>query len=434
MKRFNYLLLSLLALGLTFNSCKDDTSDEVFSPNTVEKNKTYIEDQGIAMVDVMKEMDNEPAIDASISFVNYLATGDISVSNKKAGTIDITKQNLFKPVLAIANLKNQNSKAVLKALKSATEDPQTLAALYDSLVGIYTWDAQLQIWDYNADATNIQFYFPSTETGTTNNASFIINYTGTTETYTIGDAEDGYVGDLPLDLKAELKVDDKVVFTYLFSATYDSKATPTSISTSITMGEFVFSIAGTNTNNANLTLVYTFKQGSTIIMKFELGINGNWAPENIDQEEVAFQDVINSGNASFQVLGIKAVGQVDVTNLVKKIDELDKKRNDDNTFEEDSSLVVEYMNTINQYVNLSLRYVDNNNIIAKLQVYPVFESDTILAGDVIYINWKVTMGYRFVFGDGSTIDADVYFEEGFDGLLNDWWDYCDELKAKYGEQ
>ena len=434
MKRFNYLLLSLLALGLTFNSCKDDSSDEVFSTNTVEKNKTYIEDQGIAMVDVMKEMDNEPAVDASISFVNYLATSDILAGNKKAGTIDITKQNLFAPVFAVANLKNHNSKAVLNALKSATEDPETFTQLYEALMGIFTWNAETQSWDYNENATNIQFYFPSTETGTTNNASFIINYTGTTDTYTIGDAEDGYVGDLPQDIKAELKVDNKAVFTYLFNATYDSKATPISINTSITMGEFVFSIEGSNTNNANLTLVYTFKQGSTIIMKFELGINGNWAPENIDQEEVAFQDVINSGNASFQVLGIKAVGQVDVTNLFNKIEELDKKRNNDNTFEEDSLLVVEYMNTYNQYVNLSLRYVDNNNIIAKLQVYPIFESDTISSGGITMIKWNVTMGYRFVFGDGSTIDADVYFENGFDGLLNDWWNYCDELKAKYGEQ
>ncbi len=207
------------------------------------------------------------------------------------------------------------------------------------------------------------------------------------------------------------------------------------------MGEFVFKIEGTNTNNANLALVYSFTQGEKIIMKFELGVKGNWTPDNIDREDVLLQDVVHSGNASFQVLGIKAVGQVDATNLGKKIEEIDNKYNDIDSFEEDSLSMLEYMDAINQYAKLSLRFVSNNNIIAKMEAYPVFFEDTY--NDWVYnentgtyemveVTEKyIDLGLQFVFGDGSKIDAEVYFDNGFDDIINEMEDYFKELENRY---
>jgi hypothetical protein len=144
MKRTCYLSLFFIAFALTFNSCGDESSDDVFSTNSVEGNKSYIEDQGFEMVDIMKGMDDEPGVEATASLANLLTTSDITEVNTKAGSFNITEQNLFKPVFATAKLNSKNSKTILKALRSATEEPETLSELYDSLIGIYTWNAETE--------------------------------------------------------------------------------------------------------------------------------------------------------------------------------------------------------------------------------------------------------------------------------------------------
>lgn len=471
MKMRRFLAYGIVAFAIMATSCEkdDDNPDEgTFSPLTVEQNKENIETDGIKMLDEIKDLENEPAIEASASFIYFMdnASGD---NFKK---VDVRNTIAFSPIYAAADFDETGMKGMLKSVQvNPAEDPETIQAMYDSLVGVYDWNPTVGDWDYTQTGTIILFNFPATETGTTNNASYSASYVG----YTGVNPIDDYDGDLPQNVATSLKVDGNEISALTVDVVYNSDGIPTSIETTFTLGAFEWYASASNANNAAFATEVSFKHSGDIILKFTLDAAGNWSEANVEanyevvyygewydqntgewhykeiseseigdyeyywsEEEFDIHKVIKNGNASFQAMNMKIVGAIDVENFGTLMISIDDQYDWDTQEEE---MIDAQVDALNQYVSLSLRYADNDEIIALVEAYPISE-------EYIWINyeWNEATGeytevevtemdywidFRFVFADGSKVDAETYFSEGFDDLINQFEDYLTELENTY---
>ena len=77
---------------------------------------------------------------------------------------------------------------------------------------------------------------------------------------------------------------------------------------------------------------------------------------------------------------------------------------------------------INKYLNLRLVNVKTNEIMAKAEAYVVKE--VVTEWEYEYENNYID--FRLTFGDGSLIDMETYFEQGFE-------DFMDEVNGLIGD-
>jgi len=463
MKLQSYLLIVGIAVAAVLTSCKEDETGDKFSPLTPEQSKAKIEDSGVQMLDEVKLMEQEPAMQANIAFLTYLSDGNINSSNTSL-KVNLQKTIAFAPIFASANYSQTGMKGMLKSIQvNPADDPETFQQLYNQLVGIYAWNSEMGDWDYTQTGDVILFQFPSTQDGTVNNASYTVSYTG----YTGPNPIDNYDGDLPQNVTTELKVDNATILTYTVDVAYDGNGYPTSIETTLTMGTWVWYAMASNTGNTKFKTEFSFKHGDTILLKLTLDASGNWNQDNIDantryyvsvwnennwewQEievtkndeyeysDVKIQKVVTNGNASFQAMNVKITGSINVEKLADAMDQIDTSYDWETQQEQINNAQVK---AINDNVTLSVRYADSDEIIAMVEAYPVSED---YSYDIYYYDgeWHDTpktitetdywFDMRFVYADGSKVDAATYFGEGFDSLTQEITDYLDELNQKYG--
>ena len=477
MKTRKLFMYGMVAFAFLTTSCEEKNSGDDnggFSPIPVEQHKTNIEDAGFEMLDELKAMENEPAIQTNITLVNLLNTSD-PYANRVNSRVHPSQSLAFASVYATANYEKTGMKGVMKSIMvNPADDPDTFQEFYDELVGVYEWNSEYEEWSYTQTGSKIVLKFPSEENGTSNNASYTVSYTGYFGTNPI---EEEYAGDLPQNVSAILAVDGAEISAYLLDIVYNSNGYPTSIETSLSMGEYKWSAKVSNTNNMAFDTELAFTNGSKILLKFALDAAGNWSQENIDanyseetkyyysyydeetwqwiEVEVGENDnwtyyytdtefdvhkVVTSGNASFQAMNLKVVGKIDAEKLGDKIKEIDTLYN----WETQGELAVaEQVKVVNEYVNLSLRYADSDDVIALVEAYPVSEEYT-------YENWvynettqqydkievtetKYSMDFRFIFADDSKVDFETYFDDTFSDLINSLEDWGDELEETYGK-
>ncbi len=462
-------LIFYLFIGTVFFavSCteKVPADDNTFSAKSVEENKQSIETSGIEMINEMQDMEQEPAMQANIAMVTFMGTSDPfegnSGLNKK---VVLSRTIAFAPVFASANYSETGVEGMLKSIQAnpLEGDPETIQELYDLLVGVYSWNATTETWDYSDTGTIIKFEFPSTQDGIVNNATYTVSYTG----YTGPNPIDDYTGDLPQNVAAELKVDETSVMSFVVDIAYNASGYPTSIESTLTLGEWVWYAMASNTNNAAFATEFSFKHANKILLRFTLDAAGNWSKENIEANTTYYKEVwneagwyweevevskdepydysntdvhkvINNGNASFQAMDLKIVGSIDVLNFGNEMERIDEAYNWET---QEEQAVAAQVVAINKYVSLSLRYADNNEIIALVEAFPVSEEYTYQ--EYWYDNeWHETprtvtetnywFDMRFVFADGSKVDAETYFGEGFDDLIDEFEAYMEDLENTY---
>jgi hypothetical protein len=453
----------------------DQAADTVFSKLSVEENKKVIENSGYQMLDEMNLMEQEPAMQANIAMVTFMGTSDPFEGNSGLNKKIILPNTIaFAPVFASANYNGSNVKGMLKSIQvNPADDPETIQEAYDLLVGVYTWNATAEAWDYVATGSIIKFVFPSTQDATVNNATYTVSYTG----YSGPNPIEDYNGDLPQNVTTELKVDGTLVMSFVVDVVYNSNGYPTKIESTLTMGQWVWYAMASNTNNAAFATEFSFKHANKILLRFTLDAAGNWSKENIDanyNEETKYyksvwnenigqyqyievseneyydwsetntqfdiHKVITNGNAAFQVMNVIMAGSIDVLNfgtVMKQIDETY-----DWETQEEQAIAAEVV-AINENISLNLYKADSNLIVAMIEAYPVSE-------DYSYETWvynPVTQQYelvsitqtdhyinfRFVFADGSKVDAETYFGEGFEDVIDEFDAYLDELETSYGK-
>jgi hypothetical protein len=475
MKTKQLISFGLMALAIFAMSCnKNETEDVNYSSLPVEQHKTNIENTGQEMFDEMQAMEQEPAMQVNINLASLINTADpfeaAGVNLKKA---QLEQTIAFAPIFATANYSETGMSGILKSMQyNPTEDPESIQEAYDMLIGVYAWDFELEDWTYTETGDKIVFQFPSEETGTTNNASYTIQYEGYTGTNPIED----YDGDIPQMVSAELIVDNASLSSLLAEMAYTSEGYPTSIEVTFTLGAFEWYMMASNTNNAAFTTEYSFKHSDTILLKLKLDASGNWTKENIEDnfveetryyldyydevsqqwiwQEVTENDewnytetetefnihkIITDGNASFQIMNLKVAGAIDLENFGNKMIEIDDTYDWDT---QEEQIIDEQVAAINQYVSLSLRYAESDEVIAVVEAYPVSES---YSYESYYYNgtWNETpmtvtetdywFDMRFVFSDGSKVDAASYFDDVFEDLIADLEDYMDDLEDTYGK-
>jgi hypothetical protein len=426
MKKKLFVVLVISAGLVYFTSCKKDKEesgfvDVPFSTNqNVEQEKAKLEDNAQLAVAELNSFADEKGIEAVNSLADFMSDADPMASS----SVKSAKSNLvFSTVnkLKAASVKN-NPREIFGSINTILiEDPQSIKEVWDSIKGIYTWNFANHDWDYAASTTVAEFHFPSKKTGTTNNAVFTISsYKGVVVSSPLPD----YTGDLPTEIKANLKVDGTEYFAYSFAASYTNQGIPSSVVTSVAFRSFVFTFEFSN-STSNISINYKFTNGTKTIFDIGGAVNGNFtqtAMENSDGPE----DVFYNGNAHFQLFNVKIAGMVDVV----KISEAEKKiyANEYNSnfdyIKADSLMAIE----INKNAKLIAFFVDTQQKIANIEAYRVVEEHNYYYGSYTdsYID------FRLVFADGSPSNADNYFGEGFSGLVTDINALLAELNDKFG--
>lgn len=412
--KFKSLFFAFLALaGLAIVSCNDNDDDQKFSTATVEENKVAIQDQGLAMLSELKAMQSCPSVvhtsNAMSIIMNYylLENNPNFAPEKKVNLVS----NLVQPIALAANLKSSDVVGFAKAnpltsILSYVED-------WNKLVGTYTWNFENYEWDYTAGGNEVCIKFPSAgirrykekESDEYPDNDAVIRIYGLktiTGTYGWTDATI-----LPTALNFEFKIYSNTYLNSVFSAAYKtSDSRPSSVKVSLEMQNYRLAIESSN-NDSRGSVSINIKKSNETLMSLNLNVNGDWSEEALAEDD-DFGSIISSGNASIQLMNIKIAGNVDVESINTAMELY-------SDVETDSTTIAAQCDIVNKYAKLSVCFVDNNRIIAKVIAYPSSYEDW--NEETQQYDKVFEIGYAFKFADDSVIDSRTYFSEGFDAFM-----------------
>jgi hypothetical protein len=455
MKKMIFVITaSLLLMAFIVWSCKKEKDKaEKFSTQSVEANKAIVENSGIDLTEVMKRMETMGTNDVIINFVN------LSSSLDSKGFLFSRNSKIFSTLNAIvATTKGKKAlnnvfDAMIYSRELKSDDPESIQEFWDENAGTYTWNPLLSDWDEELGGNNIIFKFPSSESSSTDDATLTIyNYTGVNMSNPI---DEEYTGDLPVSLNADLKVGSEVLVSFEFGASYNSDGVPNAIAADLTIENFKFEVDISN-NTKVVSVNYKFLENENIVIDMGATGDGLFTNANYDDntvhhsetysyvcdyvwnqdtqqydevycewtdewDETEFEEILHSANAHFQLFNIELRGEIDIKGLVDQIriidEDLDNAEIDSDTAD---SL---YVNKINEYLNLRMVNITNNEIMAKAEAYVVHESD--------YDYENSYIDFRLTFGDDSPIDMETYFNEGFDTFVNQLNDLLNDINSDY---
>lgn len=466
------LLPVLFALIIVFSACNKKEDKDEFGPKTPEETKITIEQTGIEMISQMRALEQSQAIDVSESFIYCLATSD--PMSKKSASIYSTAA--FKSVKNVAEMDDDvHLSRVLEDMRS-TDDPETLQELFNSVAGVYEWNAESEYWEETLGGDEIVFKFPTVEGSTTNDGIFrIFNYTGYNGDNYLKEYDE-YKGDLPQTLNAELKAGDVTVMTYFFNIGYDSDGIPQSIKTELFVVPFTFS-AEFDHDYSKGKIVYKIEHNGEEVVNLTAEAKGNWTKDNIDanitedcetypdyiynpetdtydETEITYcydeilhpENIFKTASMEFRIMDVKMVGTLNFAGLYPEMMDLDEKYWGDDTEwenwteEKDSMYTLETIEVSNKNISLTARTVADNKIIAILEAYPyvytyTYESnwynDEYYDTPIVITEKEYYEDFRFVFGDESKVDAETYFGDGFNDFVNDLNKFITDLNKIY---
>jgi hypothetical protein len=459
MKKIVYLCFAVFLSVSIISSCKKDdkVGAEKFSPLSIEQNKASVEDAGIELVTTMSDMKSIESVDILVNLGDILS----SMGSKKA--IMSKDSKLFSTLATFTDVAKGDKKvndlfdAMAYAKELGDDGPESIKEIWDSIVGTYTWMPDLNDFDRVSGGNSAIFKFPSSDVSSTNDATLtIFNYKGIVIANPL---DDDYTGDLPTALEAQLKVGATTYVSYVFAASYNTDGVPNAITSNLTIESYKFEIDITN-STSSASVNYKFLADSKVIMDlgasgkglfteknyddntststithtetygywdYQLNpVTGNWDPiwvtytDTWDETrtETEFEEILNSAAAHFQLFDIAVRGDVDVKGLVDEIRKIDDNVNLSGD-EADSLVIIQ----INKYINLRLVKVSTNEIMAKAQAYLFKEMNTEYEDS--YIDFRLT------FNDGSLVDAETYFNEGFGSFIDELNALINDLNNEY---
>jgi len=463
MKKTLFIICSAIVLTAFLSSCGDKEKDkdnntpgEKFSTLSVEENKAKVKDAGIKLVSTMNDMENLETVGVVMNLGNILS----SIGGEKKSVLS-KDSKLFTMLMTFAESAKGEKKIndVYKSMiapKELSDDPESIQEFWDQNVGTYTWNPSLDDWDTELGGNKIIFLFPSTENGTTNDATLTISdYAGVNIANPV---DEDYTGDMPTALNANLKVGSKTLVTVTFAGSYNTDGVPNAVAADLTIETFKYEIDITN-NSTVVAVNYKLTNNGTTIMDMGASGNGLFTKENIDAntdtttytdtygywdyqfnpisgnwEEVwveytdtyqetntDFEEVIHTAEAHFQLFDVALKGEIDVKGLVDQV-KLIEDDWDNEVISEDTAYARE-ARQINKYLNLRLVKTKTNGIMAKAEAYVLKKVST------NYIDKSID--FRLTFGDGSPIDTETYFNEGFSDFINELNSFINNLNSDY---
>lgn len=460
----------ILSLGLIF-ACKKDKIDPLVVNKplpTVEENKQKVESAGVQLVSVMKEMNNLQATAYVDNFTNYLDIASPSNGNKSA----VKNNSAIKLLYNLKSLSDRKLSIIdffssMKGFhgRSVTADSSSIQFQFDEVKGIYAWtpsNPDSTKWVYTPTGNNIVFQFPSTETGTTNNAVITISYTGINGVVLPLGLDQDYSYDVPGNVTMNFSVDGATQIEYVLNITYNTDGFPATVNSTLTIAPFSFNVS-VNYSTSNIGVSYTFKKSSQIVLSYGASVTGQFTVtdfENLmvedsswtldyngdtiwdhwtDMDPDLIDNVFHNAHAFIQVFDIKLDGTLNTSALANAINTIDN-NNQNGTITNDQA-TEQSVAAVNANLNLNLLNVATSDQIAKLQAYTFQDTYTYI--DYIwdeqtqqYIETPVTetsteVGFKFIFPDGSGVDAETYFNDGFGDLVNQINGFIDDLNTDY---
>ena len=448
------IIASLFIMAIIDSSCnKEKEKPEKFSTQSVEENKAIVENSGIELSDVMKRMETLNVYDVIINFV------DLSTSLDSKGFLFSGNSKIFSTLDAIVAGKRGDKElnnvfhAMIYSRELKSEDPESIQEFWDENVGTYTWNPSLNDWDEDLGGNKIIFKFPSTESSATNDATInIYNYAGVNISNPV---EEDYTGDLPVSLNADLMVGSEKLITFVFGASYNTDGVPNAVAADLTIENYKFEVDVTN-NTQVVSVSYKFLENGNIVMDMGATGNGLFTDENYDEntvhhsetntyvcdyvwnpnaqqwvevycdytnewDETEFEEILHSASAHFQLFNIELRGDIDVKGLVDQLKIIDEDLKNEEIDSETAD--ARYASKINEYLNLRLVNLTNNEIMAKAEAYVVHETD--YGDEYTYIDFRLT------FGDNSPVDMETYFDEGFDTFVAELNDLIYDINSDY---
>lgn len=408
-----FYTIAVVLVLLAVSSCKKKSSEEdiaslPYANEDKDAGKSNLTTTGQQMVAKLDDMADVKGIPAAKSFSHYM---DIATPF----TINTQSARVFAAMEATNTYATKKDvKGIMKFLNTSvtTKPDTTIKQVFENNKGIYTWNSSLSKWVKTTATDKIELLFPSTETGTTNNAKLDITYTG------IAASSDliGLNGDLPGTLDVVLYTNSEKVLEYYFNARYDNAGIPNYVNTFLALYPFKFETTVSN-NSSDASVRYLFTDDAATILDFYLGVNGNLSQTGMETS-TGPGDIVSNANAYFQVLNIKLAGKVDVKGLSQKEEEI----NNNSALTEKQSCDAEVA-AMNQYIALVLMYADTKQKIAQAEFY----SKPTIEYNQTYYDPEI----KFIFKDGSKDDLATYFGTGFSAVITDFNKLLVKLNTDY---
>lgn len=444
-------LILFVSLVLFLTSCEKAKDAEKFSSNSVEQNKAIVENTGISFIGILERMRATQTVEAFGNLIEVTESGTKGVAAFRNSSLFGVIQTYYDNAKGTATVGDLFTAII--SCKQEDDDYESIQDFWDENAGTYTWNQSLGDWNTQLGGNSFIFKFPASDATSTNNATFTIyNYQGVIFNHTFDDI---YTGDFPAGVKADLKVGTETLVTFVFSASYNSDGVPNAMAADLVIEEYKYEVDVTN-NSQKIAATYKMWENNDLIMNMSAGVDGLFTDANIDDNteyfsetytyvcdyywsealqdwvyiycddvdewyEVEFEEIAHSASAEFQLLNIALRGSIDIKGLTDEVRKIEDDYDDEEIdYEEYSERISD---ELNKYLNLRLVNVDNNEIMAKAEAYVVH--DDYEWGDDYWVSFRLT------FGDGSPIDMETYFEEGFDDFIDSLNDLLEDLAADY---
>lgn len=424
--KFMFLLAAagMLVIGCEKESNDEESMDQYFEAPYAEKDTTQIkadlEETSIDMQETLTEMEEEQGVDVAVNLVDLLSSS--SIFDEIFGIVPMDE------IAVISDGKLPNV-----GLKSTAEEPESLEEAWDMLVGEYNYDAALDSFIKTDNPDAIVIYFPGREGETENNASLTVNNFSVFKPTKPVPSTEEIIPELPASLNAELTFMETTVIEYSLEGSYKENGVPTLVKTQLTVGAFKLVYKVEHNPYAKATVSCSLTYNDDIVIKLYGEANGDWSEGNIEDnvvtvtetdewgtweyQEFYFENVLQKSNAYFQVMNIKIAAAANIKELGTEMRALD---DSDNEMSEEQ-YAQKQADAMNENCKLVVVYADNNQKIAVAEVYPKQYT--------YYDDWYQTeetywdMGVNMIFGDGSKVDAEVYFTDLFDSMAQDLDDF-----------
>jgi hypothetical protein len=423
------LFLAILVFAVIITACnkKDENTDPFTAPYngaTVEQNKTALEDNGVQFVDQLSQLKDAQAIDVLINLSAISGNGVISNNS-------VSKKALA-PIKGLSTI--QESKGLKKLLRaSMATDPENLSSAWDSIVGKYTYDTTTQEFVKTPLDNKVIILFPGLAEDKTNTASITIDsFAYTTLVDPVFINYDSTLTQLPTRLRVRLAYSGTGIASWDYAASFQTDGIPLSCSSALKVDEFSLSASLSHDPYSKGAITFSFKHSDQIILETHAEAQGNWTQTNIDSNTVPqsdtsynlewnyltqeydsvmyideytrfyFENVIKNANAYIQLMNVKVAGEIDFNKFIPIVRNLE----DSSDYYTEHQFVASIVKALNMNSKLVVVAADNSTMIAIAEAYAYPDE---------YNDWRV--GMRFVFEDGSKVDAGTYFGEGFDAFF-----------------
>lgn len=404
--------LLYLALGLSFLAfaCKkksdpgqDDPFKLEYSKNTVEQNKEELEKSGTEFIKEFKSLPDEPFIDV-LDVFSTLNFESIDLD-------DIGLNNVNKIKLAATS---KNIKTFVSVAQTNSQDVAKISEVY----GVYVWDANKEEFIKQTATDKIEFRFPSTENGTTNNATLTFTYeVGLTATI------DSEKVELPKKSTTTLKVANQTLLSIITNHEYKTDGTPTKSDVAATMGAFQMNTAVVN-DSKNASVSFNLKKGTKALISMSANGSGKGTINAVVDEE---EDLVKDGNFTMEVMNFKFTGKADIQSIIKENDAI-----------KDTSAIgriTKEAAIFNKYTQLVVVNTSNNTIIAKVEMkgeantncypYTYWNGNQLVTGTSCYVEQELVP--ILVFKDGTKQSFEDYGESGFQAIIDEFEEITDKL-------